>query len=85
MVFAKERVKIAERTLATASKISDFVSTRYQQNLYEKSDYLQAGALVASRELELQAARQGYNRHYMLLIAYGVSVNLARMLILPQT
>lgn len=56
LVFARDRVTIAKRTLENAEKILDYVSNKYDKNLYEKSDLLQAQALASSRQLELQSA-----------------------------
>lgn len=54
--FARDRVGIAERNVASSQSLFEFVRARYEKNLYEKSDLLQTQAMVASRKLELQSA-----------------------------
>lgn len=60
-LFAKERLAIAQRTRANAEDIYKFVKQRFDQNLYEKSDLLQAEALVAARNVEVLDAEQEFH------------------------
>jgi outer membrane protein TolC len=54
MSFAQDAYSISDKNLKTAEKILEFVQQKYAKNLYEKSDLLQAQALVTSRRLQLQ-------------------------------
>lgn len=50
-------VKIQEQALKAAQNIYDYVARKQKMNLGERSDVIQAQALVESRTLELQVAR----------------------------
>lgn len=50
-------VKIQEQALKAAQNIYDYVSRKQRMNLGEKADVIQAQALLESRTLELQVAR----------------------------
>ena len=73
LAFARDRLAIATRTMETAQKILSFVQSRYQRNLYEKSDLLQAQALSSSRELELQGAKSEFENA-------GIAFNALRLI-----
>ena len=57
LVYAKKTTEIQKRALESAKKIFDYVNKKEQMNLGEKSDVLQAKALVETRELLLKQAQ----------------------------
>jgi outer membrane protein TolC len=54
LLFAKDRLNLTKKTLRNAEKIFDYVDSRFKKSLAEKSDLLQAQALVSARRYELQ-------------------------------
>jgi len=57
LVTARKTVEIQQSALKSAQQILDYVSKREKMNLGEKGDVLQAKALLESRKLFLQQAR----------------------------
>ncbi len=57
LVYARKATEIQRRALESAKKIFDYVYKKEQMNLGEKSDVLQAKALVESRELLFKQAQ----------------------------
>ncbi len=57
LVYARKAVEIQKRALESAKKIYDYVYKKEKMNLGEKSDVLQAKALVESRELFFKQAQ----------------------------
>ena len=54
LLFARDRLNLTKKTLKNAEKIFDYVNSRYKKSLTERSDLLQAQALVSARRFELQ-------------------------------
>ena len=59
---AQERVAIQEQALGAGQNIYNFVSKQKQKNLGDRSDVLQASALIESYKLQLQQARNDIDR-----------------------
>jgi outer membrane protein TolC len=57
LVYSKKSVEIQRKALDSAKKIYDYVAKKEKMNLGEKSDVLQAKALVESRELLFKQAQ----------------------------
>jgi outer membrane protein TolC len=57
LVYARKALEIQKRALESAKKIYDYVYKKERMNLGEKSDVLQAKALVESRELFFKQAQ----------------------------
>lgn len=55
-----EVIRIQEQALKAAQNIHDYVDRKQKKNLGEKSDVIQAQALVEGRTLELQVAKNEY-------------------------
>ncbi|MFM7556973.1 MAG: TolC family protein, partial [Alphaproteobacteria bacterium] len=56
LVFAQKNLEIQNRALNSASKILDYLSKKEKMNLAEKSDVLQAKAIVESKKLAVKQA-----------------------------
>ncbi len=56
LVYASREVHIRKENLERSQKIFSWIEDRFKRFAAERVDYLQGQALVASRELELQAA-----------------------------
>jgi outer membrane protein TolC len=54
LLFARDRLNLTKKTLKNAEKIFDYVNSRFKKSLSERSDLLQAQALVSARRFELQ-------------------------------
>lgn len=59
-IYLGEEIKIKEASLGRAKKIESWVSRRFKDGIADESDYLNAQALVAARELELSNSQDEF-------------------------